>query len=101
MVEGEGMPRKNGGKGDLLIHFDIEFPKSMKDGEMKTLETVLRRGQAESVPDEVCEEVVLMDMDPRRMAYLRKQSSASDYQDGSSMHGCMSDESSGNDCCVY
>lgn len=53
MVEGEGMPRKNGGKGDLLIHFDIEFPKSMKDGEMKTLETVLRRGQAESVPDEV------------------------------------------------
>ena len=44
MVEGEGMPRKNGGKGDLLIHFDIEFPKSMKDGEMKTLETVLRRG---------------------------------------------------------
>ena len=62
---------------------------------------VLGRRQTKSVSDEICEEVVLTDIDPRRMAYLRKQSSASDYQDGSSMHGFMSDEGSGNDCCVY
>lgn len=28
-VSGEGMPRKGGGKGNLIIHYTIEFPQSL------------------------------------------------------------------------
>lgn len=40
VIKGEGMPNRNG-KGDLIIQFHIQFPKTLTDQQKKELERIL------------------------------------------------------------
>jgi len=31
VIKNEGLPKNNGGKGDLIIKFDIKFPNKLSD----------------------------------------------------------------------
>ena len=41
-VQGEGMPKVGGGKGDLLIHYDIRFPEQLTLAQKEQLRRVLQ-----------------------------------------------------------
>lgn len=42
VVKGEGLPKKDGsGKGDLLLHFNIQFPKQIKAEDKAQLKSLL------------------------------------------------------------
>ena len=45
IVHGEGMPRESGGKGNLLIQFEVEFPKHIPEHCKQTLTEVLKECQ--------------------------------------------------------
>lgn len=43
IVKGEGMPTKEGGKGDLIITFDTDYPKSLSEEQKDGLRKLLPR----------------------------------------------------------
>ena len=49
------MPKKNGGRGDLLIHFSVQFPESMGEENVQALQKLLGGEEKMEVTEDVCE----------------------------------------------
>lgn len=94
------MPMKNGGKGDLLIHFSVQFPESMREEDVKALQSMLGYEEKE-MEEDVCEEVMMKDVDERKKASLLKEVHVHDYNGENDMYDHMDTENRENDCCVY
>ncbi len=95
------MPKKNGGRGDLLIHFSVQFPESMGEENVQALQKLLGGEEKMEVTEDVCEEVTMKEVDERKKASLMKEAQVHDYHGESGMYDHMADETSENDCCVY
>uniref|UniRef100_A0A1A9UL49 Uncharacterized protein n=1 Tax=Glossina austeni TaxID=7395 RepID=A0A1A9UL49_GLOAU len=68
MIPGEGMPLRNNpfDRGDLLIHFMVDFPENgfATPEQLEMLETLLPPREPFTMPEEA-EEVLLVDVQPR------------------------------------
>lgn len=60
------MPMQNGKKGDLIIHFDIQFPESFSPFMASEIASTLNYQPTEH-KDDVCEEVELKDADIEKL----------------------------------
>lgn len=69
------MPMRNGKKGDLIIHFDIQFPESFSPFMASEIASTLNYQPTEQ-KDDVCEEVELKDADVEKLKQEYSHSSS-------------------------
>ncbi|KAJ9465620.1 Chaperone protein dnaJ 2 [Diplonema papillatum] len=74
-IKGEGMPREGGGRGNLHILFNIDFPRTMGDDQIEKLKSVLpggRKTDKDYPSGEEPEECFMDDYDPEDWQKMAK-----------------------------